>query len=108
MGPERFLCLCGQRYLTGATEWDHFGDWERERRVRDTVGLGVLFSAMSSIPGLLACLVLYFVFGLREGALVTGLVITGLPFSLMQLGFWPGVIASMWRTRVGSIPSRRN
>ncbi len=34
---------------------------------------------------------------------VTGnLVITALPFSLMQIGSWPGVVASMWRTRVGS------
>jgi hypothetical protein len=102
MGPERYLCLCGQRYLTGATEWDHLSDWERNRRVKDTLGLGVLFSAMFSILGLLAYLVLHFVLGLREGALVTGLVITALPFSLMQIGFWPGVVASMWRTRVGS------
>ena len=102
MGPERFLCLCGQRYLTGATEWDHFSDWERNRRVKDTLGLGVLFSAMVSILGLLAYLALRFVLGLREGALVTGLVITALPFTLMQMGFWPGVVASMWRTRFGS------
>jgi hypothetical protein len=87
MGPERFLCRCGQRYLTGATEWDHFSDWERNRRVKDTLGLGALFSAMVSIPGLLAYLVLRFVLGLREGAFVTGLVITALPFTLMQMGF---------------------
>jgi hypothetical protein len=109
MGPERFVCFCGQRYLTGATEWDHLGDWERNKRVGDTLGLGVLFSAMFSILGLLAYLFLRFAFGLREGALVTALVITALPFSLMQVTFWPGVIASMWRTRVGSsIAPRRS
>ena len=109
MGLEIFLCVCGQRYSTGATEWDHFSDWERNRRVRNTFGLGLLFSAMFSIPGLLAYLVLHFAFGLRQGALVTGLVITALPFSLMQIAFWPEVAASIWRTRVGTaFTSERN
>lgn len=102
MGRERYKCLCGQRYLTGATEWDHFSDWERSRRVRDTLGLGILVSAMFSIPGLLAYVVLHFVFGVREGAGITGWIITVLPFCLIQIGFWPGVVASMWRTRVGT------
>jgi hypothetical protein len=55
MGPERCLCLCGERYLTGAKEWDHFSDWERNRRVGDTLGLGILFSAIvfnTGPPGL--------------------------------------------------------
>jgi DNA-directed RNA polymerase subunit RPC12/RpoP len=73
MGSERYACSCGQKYLTGATEWDHLGGHGRKRRVRDTFGLGVLFSAMSSIPGLLVYLALHFVFGLRREALVTGL-----------------------------------
>jgi hypothetical protein len=102
MGPERYACSCGQKYLTGATEWDHFGERERKHRVRDTFGLGVLFSAMSSIPGLLVYLALHFVFGLRRGALVTGLVIAAAPFVLMQITFWPDVVASMWRTRAGA------
>ena len=25
MGPARFVCRCGQCYLTGAIEWDHLG-----------------------------------------------------------------------------------
>ena len=102
MGRERYQCLCGQKYLTGAREWDHLGDWERVRRAGDTLGLGVLFSVVSSIPGLLVYLVLHFVFGLQEGALITALIITAFPFCLMQIEFWPGVIASMWRTRMGA------
>ncbi len=70
-----------------------FSDWERNRLVGDTLGLGVLFSAMFSIVSLRAYLVLHFAFGLREGALVTALVITALPFSLMHITLWPGVIA---------------
>jgi hypothetical protein len=65
------------------------------------LGVGILFSAIFSIPGILAYLVMHFAFGFQDGAIVTGLVITALPFSLMQITFWPGVVASMWRTRIG-------
>src|SRR5712691_3427119 len=51
MGPERYRCRCGQTYLTGATEWDHLGDWERKRRVSQTTGLAFLFSVVLSVPG---------------------------------------------------------
>lgn len=101
MGPERCICVCGQTYLTGATEWDHFGDGGRKRRTRDTFGLGILFSLMASIPGLIIYLALRFIFGLREAALIVALIITVLPFFLMQITFWPGVFASMRRTRFG-------
>jgi hypothetical protein len=101
MGAERYLCRCGQKYLTGAIEWNHLGEWERARRVRDTFGLGILFSAMFSILGLLAFLVLRFIFDLRKGALIISLVITAFPFVLMQMTFWPDVVRSMWRTGVG-------
>jgi hypothetical protein len=102
MGPERYQCLCSQKYLTAATEWNHFGRWERSRRIRDTLGVGVLFSAMLSVFGLLLYLdlALKFAFGLGAGAVVTVLVITALPFCLTQLEFWPGVFASMWRRRI--------
>jgi len=102
MGREEYRYVCGQLYRTGAKEWDHLADWERNNRVVQTLALGVLFSAMSSLLGLLACLVLHFVFGLREGAFVTGVVIAALPFAWMQIEFWPGVLASIWRTRTGS------
>jgi hypothetical protein len=64
--------------------------------------MGVVFSAMLSVLGFLVYLALKFAFGLKAGAIGTGLVITALPFCLMQLGFWPGVFASMWRTRITS------
>ena len=109
MGPERFLCPCGQKHLTGATEWDHFSERNRKQRVRQILGLGVLFSLLFSILGLLAYLVLHFVFGLKEGAFATGLVIAALPFFFVQITFWPYVVASMWRTRFAtSVASQRN
>jgi hypothetical protein len=102
MGPERYQCGCGQKYLTGATEWDHLGDWERKRRVRQSFGLGVLFSALGSGIGLVVYAYLRFGFGLHRGALVTGLIIAACPFLLMNIPFWLGVIMSIWRTRVGN------
>src|SRR5258706_3114128 len=102
MGPERYQCRCGQKYLTGATEWDHLGSWERKNRIRQSFGLGVLFSAMCSVIGLVAYLYLRFGFGLPEAAFITALVITAAPFLLMNVSFWLSVIASIWRTRVGT------
>src|ERR1700721_3433870 len=49
MGPTEFVCRCGQRYVTGAIEWDHLGPSERHRRVWQTLGLGAFLSAMFSI-----------------------------------------------------------
>ncbi len=102
IGPERYACSCGQNYLTGAIEWDHLGEWKRKRRVQDTLVLGIIFSAMSSILGVLAYVVMHFVYDLQKAALVTGLLIAAVPFVLMQVTFWPNVFASMWRTRVGA------
>jgi hypothetical protein len=100
MGPERFQCSCGRKYLTGATEWDHLGNWERHNRISQTVGLGVLFSAMASILGFLVYLVFHFGLGCNEAATIA-VGIAALPFVLMQVTFWPFVAASVWRTRVG-------
>lgn len=101
MGPERVRCSCGLMYLTGATEWDHLGDWERKRRVRDTFGLGIFFSIVLSILALVVYLFLHFVFEVGRGALIASLILATAPFFLAQITFWPSVIASMWRTRFG-------
>jgi hypothetical protein len=100
MGPERYECLCGHEYLTGPREWNHLGYPEKRQRVKSTLMFGVLSSVIASIPSLLAYFFLRFAFGLREGALATSLIIIALPFVLIQIKFWPRVIASMWRTRM--------
>jgi len=102
MGRERYRCLCGRRYLTGATEWDHLGDWERKRRVREVLILGVLFSAVLLVP----CLVAYFALRRSRLALITAAIITVLPFSFIIVSFSLEVAASMWRTRIGRDSNR--
>jgi len=101
MAPERFTCACGRPYLTGAVEWDNLGQRERKRRIRDTHGLGLFFSLLSSVVGLLAY------FALRalhhgQAAMVIAVVITAFPFAALVVPFWLQVAASMWRTRVKS------
>jgi hypothetical protein len=103
MGPERFECLCGQKYLTGATEWDHLGDWERRRRLGQIFGLGILFSAFFLVPGL----VVYFALHRSRTAFITASCIAALPFSLMFVPFSFEVAASMWRTRMSNTGSER-
>lgn len=102
MGRETFICACGQRYQTGATEWDHFGDRERSKRAGDTLGIGLLLSAASSIVGAVVYLILRYAFGLQRTAILAAMALALLPFVLMQVTLWPGVAASIWRTRVGT------
>lgn len=106
MGPIRFTCRCGERYLTGATEWDYLGAGERRRRIGQTLFFSLLFSAMSSIFATLVYLLLRFVFDLRQTGFILALLIATFPFVLMQLTFWPGVVSSIWRTRIGTSVER--
>ena len=58
LGPERYTCACGQRYLTGAVEWDHLGEWERRRRTREIIGLAVLLAVIGGLFGFVLYLAL--------------------------------------------------
>jgi hypothetical protein len=98
VGPNRYQCRFGQKYLTGAMEWDQLGEWERKRRIGQTVGLGILCSAAFSIVGLVVYLALH----RSKAALICASAIAALPFLLMNVPFWLDVAASVWRTRVGT------
>jgi hypothetical protein len=101
MGPERYRCGCGQIYLTGATEWDHLSAREQKRRIVDTIVLGLLFSAMLSVPALVFCLVTWLIFHRLGIVLIAALFITVLPFFKWVIPFLLEVILSIWRTRRG-------
>lgn len=102
MGRERFKCLCGEEYLTGAKEWQHLGVKERRLRAKDSLVQGAIVSVMAAIPSLLIYIFLHFALGYKKGALATSLVISVLPFVLVQISFWSSVIASVWRSRIGN------
>src|SRR5580704_11914550 len=89
MGPERYRCQCGRNYLTAATEWNHFSEWERKRRIQCTLGFA-------------AYLTLRYVFFLPRAGVIVGALIAAFPFLFMVVPFSLGVASSMWRTRGGT------
>lgn len=101
MGPERHRCECGREFLTGAVEWDHLADRQRQGRIRDSVGLPFFFSMILLVPSL----VVYFLLHRSREALVAALVIIGFPL-LLTIPFWLSVFASMRRTRKTLAPPR--
>ena len=98
MGPQRYVCLCGKKWLSGAVEWNHLGDWERERRIRDTLALGALSSVASFLIVALAYLAAHAT-GMIVGVSFIAIVIVILPAVLIIVPFVFQVGASMWRTR---------
>jgi len=102
MARERFSCECGRVYLTGAREWDHLGDWERANRVSQVIGLGILLSVPSSILAVALYFILRAAIGSHVVITTVSVTLAVGPFALFQIGFWPGVLASMWRTRLSS------
>jgi hypothetical protein len=103
VGPVRYVCRCGQKWLTGSAEWDYLGDWERRRRIRDSIMLSILFSAASSVLGAVVYLALH----RWKGAAITAVVIVALPFVLIVGQFSLEVSASIWRTRFHKASSEK-
>jgi hypothetical protein len=96
IGPVRYICRCGEKWLTGAVEWDQMDDWDRQRRFID-LRLGII---LFSVPSLVLGILLYFAFGPSRGAVVAGAAVSVLPASLQLVQFALEVGASIWRTRI--------
>jgi hypothetical protein len=43
LGPSRYVCRCGRKYLSGTAEWDDLSDWDKRQRLPD-IGLAVIVS----------------------------------------------------------------
>ena len=98
MGAQRYVCRCGRKWLSGKVEWDHLGDWERKRRLGETL----LLSVLSSVASAATASVIYFALhaiGIGGGAFLTAIVIAVLPAVLIILPFVFHVAASILRTR---------
>lgn len=98
--PMWYVCRCGQKYLSGAAEWDDLTAWERSQRMGQ-LRIGFVLFALLVIPVTLAY------FALRYGGAAL-LVIVGIgliPSVLVAKPFWfllldlYEIIASVWRTR---------
>lgn len=100
LGPARYVCRCGEKYLSGAAEWDNLSDWDRRQWLPD-VGLAmIILAALAAFSVLLyhavlhrstvliACLVVVLLCSIPLFPLFAAIVAT--PFE---------IVASIWRTR---------
>lgn len=98
MGRETYTCDCGREYQTGAVEWDHLSKRERHFRIRQTHGLGTVFSAMVAVPAAILYVLSVTLFHWK-GAGLAALLLSVVPFITLAGTFWLEVAASKWRTR---------
>lgn len=105
LGPTRYACVCGAKYVTGAMEWENLSEWERTQRLTQGLGLLVILGLILTLIGAL----LYFVFN-RSGlwlivlailsaspAIVCSALFVATALDLME------IVASVFRTRVAGI-----
>lgn len=98
MSPQRYTCVCGRKYLTGSAEWAQLSDWERNRRISQTHGIGILLSIMLAVPAAIIHFLAVWLFHLKSTLLTLGVVIAA-AFFLVEGFFWLAVAASKLRTR---------
>ena len=100
-GPLRYTCVCGERYLSGAVEWDNLDKWEKRRRLVD-MGLVIILLVLLAL----------FVASLYYGVVHRSVVLLGIlgvatlflcplfPLFLLILRLPFEILASLWRTRI--------
>lgn len=101
IGPIRYVCRCGETYLTGHNEWDFLGD--RERRLH--LGFRIAFSGCACVVFTIIAVLLSIV--LKVSATVA-VIVAVVP---TVLSFAPDAIAvarSIRRTRFGKERSERS
>jgi hypothetical protein len=101
LGPPRYTCQCGEKYLTGAIEWDQLGPWQRQQWIRD-VGLAIIVLAV-----LIVLSVSGYVAVRRHSLLLTCLIVVVVLFSIPVWKLFAAILsipfeiaASLWRTRI--------
>lgn len=105
IGPMRYTCACGKKYLTGATEWDYLSEWDK-RQWRSDVGTAMILLVLLLVP-----IALGFAARHRHGAILLAiLVVVSIPslvllrlLGLTLLGF-VDISRSVWRTRFRQNP----
>jgi hypothetical protein len=101
IGPPRYVCRCGTRYLSGAVEWDHLGAEDRKRRIRDYRVFGIV----TLLPTITIILLVILAIERRSiflAAIAFVISIPGTMCAWLLAGFtaeWIAIAASIWRTR---------
>jgi hypothetical protein len=102
LGPPAFICSCGQRFATGAQEWDYLDRYSRSNLLLMGPGLG----AVAGLALIAFCSLVYFVAARHSVVLfflsVTALAPTAVFVPLATAGLLQTmeIAASLWRTRI--------
>lgn len=101
LGPVKYVCQCGQSYLSGATEWDYLSDWEKRQWLTD-IPLIFIFFAIVAAYGAAVHLAL-----MHRSFVTIVLSLLGIPFAVVFLWLFIlmsaipfEIVASILRTRV--------
>lgn len=96
-----YVCQCGQKYLSGAAEWDDLTAWQREQRIAQ-LSIGLVLFAILAIPLTLAYFALRYggaaLIALVGVALIPS-ILAAKPFGFFLLDVYE-IIASVCRTRL--------
>lgn len=101
LGPVRYICRCGQSYLSGATEWDYMSDWAKGYWLRDVLLIFILLPIIAAYGALVYFAVVH------RSFVASALSIVAIPFALASLFMFVltfpipfQIAASILRTRV--------
>ena len=98
-GPERFTCICGRTYLTGAVEWDNLRPFEKRRDATEILAMFVIFFVVLGIFGIPTGLAVYFLLGSLKLAMITGGLVMAIPASILPELETLDILRSILRTR---------
>ena len=105
LGPAQYVCVCGAKYVTGAMEWDNLRDWEKSKRLWQSVGLLVVLGLILTAIGVLVYLTVA-----SGGVALTVLALLSASPAVVCLALFAAtaldlleIIASVFRTRVARI-----
>jgi hypothetical protein len=101
LGPVRYVCRCGQSYLSGATEWDYVSDWAQGYWLRDVLLIFILLPIIAAYGTLVYFAVVH------NSVVMIALSVVAIPFALAALLIFVltlpipfEIAASILRTRV--------
>jgi hypothetical protein len=101
LGPSTCTCQCGQKYLSGAIEWDQLGPWEKQQWMRD------VWLAIIVVAALILFVLAEYVAITRRSLLMSCVMVLLALFSIPLWSLFSAILsipfeiaASLWRTRV--------
>jgi hypothetical protein len=79
LGPVRYVCRCGQSYVSGATEWDYLSDWNQGYWLSDVRLIFILLAIVVAYGTLVYFAVVH------RSFITISLSFVSIPFALASL-----------------------